>query len=213
MSGPKQDRLLLTRACKANLSQIFGLYPDPKNEVQEKLEAAIEAGPAARGDRSPGRDSPHVARDRRGRDRRRGRGDRPEADLHRRRPPPLRDRLQLSRRACRRPVRWRTNNPANFVLMMCVGMEDPGLIVLPTHRLFRGLPAMNSGELIAKLGDAFTTRVAGEGTDLAQHRVGRDRNRGRSGDARPVHRGGRTLDAGPNHRRRACADGQDRLGA
>src|SRR6478752_5044243 len=31
MSGPKQDRLLLTRACRANLSQIFGLYPDPDN--------------------------------------------------------------------------------------------------------------------------------------------------------------------------------------
>ena len=41
MSGPKQDRLLLTRACKANLSQIFGLYPDPTNEVQNKLEAAV----------------------------------------------------------------------------------------------------------------------------------------------------------------------------
>ena len=23
--------------------------------------------------------------------------------------------------------------------MMCVGMNDPGLLVLPTHRLFRGL--------------------------------------------------------------------------
>src|SRR5438876_8238186 len=30
LPGPKQDRLLLTRACKANLSQIFGLYPDPE---------------------------------------------------------------------------------------------------------------------------------------------------------------------------------------
>ena len=29
-------------------------------------------------------------------------------------------------------------HPANFVLMMCVGMSDPGLVVLPTHRLFRG---------------------------------------------------------------------------
>ncbi len=67
MSGPKQDRLLLTRACKTNLSQIFGLYPDAKNEVQEKLEAAIEGVPPPRSDRSPGRDSPHVARDRHGR--------------------------------------------------------------------------------------------------------------------------------------------------
>ena len=36
------------------------------------------------------------------------------------------------------------DHPANYVLMMCVGMSDPGLLVLPTHRLFRGLPAMDS---------------------------------------------------------------------
>src|SRR5690606_11043152 len=40
MSGPKQDRLLLTRACRANLSQIFGLFPDPQSQVQELLEKA-----------------------------------------------------------------------------------------------------------------------------------------------------------------------------
>ena len=28
------------------------------------------------------------------------------------------------------------DHPANFVLMMLVGMSDPGLVVLPTHRLF-----------------------------------------------------------------------------
>ncbi len=46
MSGPKADRLLLMQACKANLSQIFGLYPDPQNEVQNLLETHI-AGTAA----------------------------------------------------------------------------------------------------------------------------------------------------------------------
>src|SRR6185436_5269297 len=46
MSGPKQDRLLLTRACKTNLSQIFGLYPDPKHEIQDQLERAIAGRPA-----------------------------------------------------------------------------------------------------------------------------------------------------------------------
>jgi uncharacterized protein (DUF1015 family) len=59
------------------------------------------------------------------------------------------------------------NHPANFVLMMCVGMNDPGLIVLPTHRLLRGLPVMSADELIGKLGDSFTTRLVGEGSDLA----------------------------------------------
>jgi len=44
MSGPKEDRLKLTRACKANLSQIFGIYPDAENEAQNILEAAVAGG-------------------------------------------------------------------------------------------------------------------------------------------------------------------------
>ncbi|MFN9913624.1 MAG: DUF1015 family protein, partial [Pirellulaceae bacterium] len=38
----KDDRLRLTRATQANLSQIFGLYPDPNNEVQTILEGKIQ---------------------------------------------------------------------------------------------------------------------------------------------------------------------------
>ena len=62
------------------------------------------------------------------------------------------------------------DHPANFVLMMCVGMSDPGMLVLPTHRLFRGLPAMNS--------DA-TRRQA-----RRRLRHARSRRRRRSGHAR-----------------------------
>ncbi|MFM9059100.1 MAG: DUF1015 family protein, partial [Planctomycetaceae bacterium] len=45
MSGPKQDRLRLTRACRANLSQVFGLYPDPAGEVQALLDGAVAGQP------------------------------------------------------------------------------------------------------------------------------------------------------------------------
>jgi hypothetical protein len=58
-------------------------------------------------------------------------------------------------------------HPANFVLMMCVSMSDEGMLVLPTHRLFRGLPAMTADQLKAKLGDAFDTEPAGSGPDRA----------------------------------------------
>jgi hypothetical protein len=47
-------------------------------------------------------------------------------------------------------------------------MEDPGLAVLPTHRLFSELPAMSCEELAARLGDCFTTRPAGSGPDAAK---------------------------------------------
>ena len=37
-SGAKADRFKLWKACRANLSQIFGLYPDPENTAQSILE-------------------------------------------------------------------------------------------------------------------------------------------------------------------------------
>jgi hypothetical protein len=46
-------------------------------------------------------------------------------------------------------------------------MSDPGMIVLPTHRLFRGLPELSSGELIAKLGECFECKVVAQGSDQA----------------------------------------------
>ncbi len=36
--GPKEDRLRLTRATRANLSPIFSLFPDPQNEAWSALE-------------------------------------------------------------------------------------------------------------------------------------------------------------------------------
>src|SRR5690606_37681232 len=39
-ASAKEDRLKLTQACKANLSQIFGLYPDADNEAQQLLDEA-----------------------------------------------------------------------------------------------------------------------------------------------------------------------------
>lgn len=168
MSGPKQDRLLLTRACKANLSQVFGLYPDPANAAEPLLAKSIVG-------KSPLEATDHLG------------------VVHRMwpiydtalasqlaavlRPQPLfiADGHHRYETACnyRDEVSAAAggslpaDHPANFVLMMFIGMSDPGLIVMPTHRLFRGLPAMNSSDLAKKLGAHFTIRAAGEGADLA----------------------------------------------
>jgi uncharacterized protein (DUF1015 family) len=45
--GPKEDRLRLTRATRANLSPIFSLFPDPAGEAWAALEPATEAEPFA----------------------------------------------------------------------------------------------------------------------------------------------------------------------
>jgi uncharacterized protein (DUF1015 family) len=166
LSGPKQDRLLLTRACRANLSQIFGLYPDESNAAQSLLgSAAAQTKPVEATDhlgvvhRMWTITDPAVINE--------------LAAIMASKPLFIADGHHRYETACNyrdelaADARLSPDHPANFVLMTFVGMSDPGLLVLPTHRLFRGVPSMDSRQLAAKLGSAFTTRVAGEGSDLA----------------------------------------------
>jgi len=161
MSGPKADRLKLISACQMNLSPIFGLYPDPQGAVQEPLEAAVRHAP------------PHVAVDHLG-------------VIHRLWPVADRGVVQRVRSAMQTlPVfiadghhRYETalnyrnsfaggdpDHARNFVLMACVGMSDPGLLVLPTHRLLGGWPALSAAELEAKLAPHFQLETVGPGAD------------------------------------------------
>jgi uncharacterized protein (DUF1015 family) len=165
----KADRLKLWTACKANLSQIFGLYPDPTNKAQDLLEAAI-AGVA-----------PLEATDHLGVVHRiwpvkdismiteviGAMGERPVyiADGHHRYETActLRDEIAAAHGGSLPP-----EHPANHVLMMCVSMSDPGMLVLATHRLFRGLPPISSAQLRERLGECFMTEAAGKAPDRAR---------------------------------------------
>jgi uncharacterized protein (DUF1015 family) len=170
-SGAKADRFKLWKACRANLSQIFGLYPDPENAAQSILEAAIVG------------QTPLVATDHLGVVHRvwpvtdiavinqvtAAMAGKPVyiADGHHRYETAVNLRDDLAAEMKERGEELSPEHPANFVLMMCVSMSDEGMLVLPTHRLFRGLPAMTAAQLAAKLGDSFTTEPAGEGPDRA----------------------------------------------
>src|SRR4029078_1549444 len=52
-------------------------------------------------------------------------------------------------------------------LTQCVSMNDPGLLVLPTHRLFRGIKPITSEQLQSRLGACFDTRTIATGADRA----------------------------------------------
>ncbi len=167
MRGPKLDRLMLTAVCKTNLSQVFGLYPDPESRVQTLLEEAVAGA------------TPVEATDHLGVVHRLWpvtdvgvlssvcavMGPKPVfiADGHHRYETACDYRDQVFDSGFLNP-----DHPANFVLMMCVAMEDPGLTVLPTHRLFADLPEITVGELAAKLGPFFTAQPAGEGPRQAR---------------------------------------------
>ena len=149
--GAKADRLRLWKSLKANCSQIFGLYPDDANTAQEILETAVRGV------------APLEATDHLGvfigfglcsiftssREVMGAMGGLPIyiADGHHRYETACNYRDELAAQMAERGEQLDAEHPANFVMMMCVSMSDPGMIVLPTHRLFRGLPPMTAGEL------------------------------------------------------------------
>ena len=174
MSGPKQDRLLLTRACRANLSQVFGLYPDPAGEVQALLDKAVAGQPPLEATDHLGVKSwmwpltdEAVAAKVAGL-----MGPKPVfiADGHHRYETACNYRDEVAEAWAKEHggAALPTDHPANYVLMMLVGMSDPGLVVLPTHRLFVQ-PAITTVEALkTKLRDCFVTKPAGHGPAAAE---------------------------------------------
>jgi uncharacterized protein (DUF1015 family) len=147
--GPKEDRLRLTRATKANLSPIFSLYSDPRGAAWRAL------APATRG--KPWGD---VTDD--------------DGTVHRvwRIAEPLAiARAQEALRGVELLIadghhRYETarvyadeiggEGEHRYVLMCLVALEDPGLTVFPTHRLVRGLDAARWKALDEAIATDFT---------------------------------------------------------
>jgi uncharacterized protein (DUF1015 family) len=168
MSGPKADRLKLFHATNMNLSQIFGLYPDEPGEVQAKLDAAIaRALPIQATDHLgvvsklwPIADQ-HVISSVTSL-----LGPKPIfiADGHHRYETALRyleEKKQAGEAAS-------ADAPANYVLMMLVAMHDPGLAILPTHRLVSGLRDLRADDIRKTLGEHFELDNVGSGDAAAR---------------------------------------------
>jgi uncharacterized protein (DUF1015 family) len=164
LAGPKADRLKLFRATAMNLSPVFGLYPDELAAIQTRLEEAVKKTlPLEATDHLgvinrlwPVSDQQIVSEVT-------GLlGPKPVfiADGHHRYETALR---YLDER--REAGDWQATSPegaANFVLMMLVSMSDPGLIILPTHRLVSGIPALTADRLRTLLQDYFHLETVGQ---------------------------------------------------
>ena len=136
-AGPKADRLRLTRAVRANLSPVFGLYPDPAGAAWASVASAVARRPGAE------------VTDAEGTVHRIWRIDDPGAcagvaeamsdrwiliaDGHHRYETAL--AYQAERRAEGAP-----DGPHDRVMMGLTSLDDPGLAVLPTHRLLGRWP-------------------------------------------------------------------------
>jgi uncharacterized protein (DUF1015 family) len=132
--GPKEDRLRLTRATRANISPIFSLYSDPEQAAWSALEPHTYNAPWA---------------------------DITDADgtvhrLWRVADPDAIDAVQQAVSGSELLIadghhRYETmqtyaeevggEGPHRYILMCLVALEDPGLTVFPTHRLVNKLDA------------------------------------------------------------------------
>jgi len=142
--GPKEDRLRLTCATRANISPIFSLYSDPSNAAWNALSAATEATPW---------------------------GEVTDADgtvhrLWRVSDPQAIAAVQAATRNAELLIadghhRYETmrtyaeeiggEGEHRYILMCLVALEDPGLTVFPTHRLVRGLDSQRREALAQAL--------------------------------------------------------------
>ena len=142
--GPKEDRLRLTRATRANISPIFSLYSDPSHAAWDALAPATEQAPWGEVTDSDG--TVH----------RLWRVSDPEAIAA----------VQAATRDAELLIadghhRYETmqayaeeiggEGEHRYILMCLVALEDPGLTVFPTHRLVRGLDSARQEALAEAL--------------------------------------------------------------
>lgn len=168
LSGPKADRLNLIRATKANLSPIFGLYPDESGSVQQILDdTCLTLTPSVATDHLGVIHRTWVVTDHNVISRvKAGLRDLPVfiADGHHRYETALNYRRELQ-------ASGKLNDDMgapNFVMMMLVGMQDPGLQILPTHRLVSGLPEITADQLQECLATCCEVERLGTGDHAAR---------------------------------------------
>jgi uncharacterized protein (DUF1015 family) len=142
--GPKEDRLRLTRATRANVSPIFSLYSDPQQAAWQALEPFTEQpswGEVTDSDGTVHRlwrvaDSDAIAQ---------VQAATHDAELL------IADGHHRYETMLAYADEVGGDGDHRYILMCLVAMEDPGLTVFPTHRLVRGLDSARQQALAQAL--------------------------------------------------------------
>jgi len=157
--GPKQDRLELTRATRANLSPILSLFSDQSGRARAALTTARTGAPWAQATDDDGT----------------------RTLLWRVADPHAIESVKTALAGAELLIadghhRYETarvyadevggDGPQRYVLMCLVALEDPGLTVFPTHRLVRGLRAEQHEALAATLRREFVLQPLPDNTAL-----------------------------------------------
>ena len=163
--GPRADRLNLMRATQAQLSPVFGMVPDPHGELQQWLQAPAETAvdftdsDGVRQIMWPITDTAVVnaltqwmaARNI------------VIADGHHR------YETALSYRAERRAAEGDPagHRPYDDVLMYLTAADDPGLVILPCHRVVAGCESFDGRQLLTRLALDFVVQPCADAALLS----------------------------------------------
>ncbi len=170
LSGPRLDRLELTRATRAHLSQVFALYSDPQGRVDVEFESLESAAPELEGRTDDGtvhrvwRLTDPAAQ-------RRVAAALAEARLyiadgHHRYETMLAVRDEL------RPLARSPRSSIEYGSLFLTSMEDPDLLVLPTHRVVHGLHGFDLDGFLARLRERFEVEeLRGASPDQVRDRL------------------------------------------
>jgi uncharacterized protein (DUF1015 family) len=171
MPGPKVDRLRLLQATQTNISPIFLMYDDAGGRIRTTLQTVTAQEPVTTVRLEPG-EIPHAAQ---------------ESRLWPVTEQPLLETLlpafaaaqayiadghhryetALTYRDEQRQLhRDRPDGPWDAALMFLVAVDDPGLIVLPWHRIVRNVSADRLAGLPEALARRFDLRPVPAGTSL-----------------------------------------------
>lgn len=157
-AGPKVDRLNLTRATETYFGNIFMLYPDPENKIDAIFETAIQRPADIEAKELHESDVTHevwVVKD-------------PEvlakvsaemapktnliiADGHHRYETALNYQAEMQRKFPDAPA----NAGFNYRMVAMVSMSDPGLTILPTHRLIFDYQQLTAPQILARVEKHF----------------------------------------------------------
>ncbi|MCP4445254.1 MAG: DUF1015 domain-containing protein [Myxococcales bacterium] len=169
LKGPKVDRLKLWERTRCHLSQIFTLYSDPESKVDALFVDAEGSEPTIDGTTEDG--TRHLlwrVTDEQTLSKVRAQLDGKPlyiADGHHR----YETMLALRNQLLGGDVDGESRSSAAFGMMFLANIDDPGLVVLPTHRMIHNVADFDAASLRNRLSELFSVEAFELSGDIEQN--------------------------------------------
>jgi uncharacterized protein (DUF1015 family) len=172
-AGPKVDRLNLTRATETYFGNIFMLYPDSENRISAIFDEAIQRQPDMEAQELYEKDVQHqvwVVTDpvviEKVNNEMAPKTNLIIADGHHRYETALNYQEEMQQKYPDAPP----GAGFNYRMVAMVSMSDPGLIILPTHRLIFDYQKFTSDQILERVKDYFEVEEV-ESRDILENRL------------------------------------------